>query len=42
MTDQRSQAQDVLPEAFKRLVALNSHLEREADAHGVDRGLLEI
>jgi len=42
MTAPRSQVQDVLPEAFKRLVALNSHLEREADAHGVDRRLLEL
>lgn len=38
----RSQTQDVLPDTFKRLVALNSHIEREADAHGVDRGLLEL
>jgi AhpD family alkylhydroperoxidase len=42
MTDHRSQAQDVVPDTFKRLVALNSHIEREADAHGVDRGLLEL
>jgi AhpD family alkylhydroperoxidase len=42
MTDHRSQVQEVLPDTFKRLVALNSHIEREADAHGVDRGLLEL
>lgn len=42
MTDQRSQAQDVLPETFKRLVALNSHINREADQHGVDHRLLEL
>jgi AhpD family alkylhydroperoxidase len=38
----RSQAQEILPDTFKRLVALNSHIEREADAHGVDRALLEL
>ena len=42
MTDHRSQAQDVLPDTFKRLVALNSHIGREADAHGVDHALLEL
>ena len=38
----RSQATDVLPDTFKRLVALNSHIEREADTHGVDHALLEL
>ena len=42
MTTQRSQAQDVLPDTFKRLVALNSHLGREADQHGVDHRLVEL
>lgn len=38
----RSQATDVLPETFKRLVALNSHIGREADEHGVDHRVLEL
>jgi AhpD family alkylhydroperoxidase len=42
MTAPRSQAQDVLPDTFKRLVALNSHIMREAGAHGVEVGLLEL
>jgi AhpD family alkylhydroperoxidase len=42
MSAPRSQAQEILPDTFKRLVALNSHIERQADAHGVDRALLEL
>jgi AhpD family alkylhydroperoxidase len=38
----RSQAQDVLPDTFKRLVGPNSHIEREAAAHGIELGLLEL
>jgi len=41
MTD-RLQFHDVLPETYKRLLNLNSHVERMAEEHGVPRRLVEL
>jgi AhpD family alkylhydroperoxidase len=41
MTD-RLQFHEVLPETYKRLLNLNSHVERMAEEHGVPRRLVEL
>lgn len=38
----RLQANEVLPDAYNRLLNLNQHLDREAEKHGVDPKIIEL